>query len=145
MIQREETRRAVMGQPAMENPEVKAYIAGPRATPNPRYENRGEQLKCEYCKREGHTKEKYCHLHPELRPKGLRRGEDIWQGGKSEELRDSKRGTSRISCRTGRRPHQRRSHYLVGSDEVVFSTNGCDVISDPAKNLLYGCFFKSLQ
>jgi hypothetical protein len=36
MIQREETRRAVMGQPAMENPEVKAYIVGPRTTPNPK-------------------------------------------------------------------------------------------------------------
>jgi hypothetical protein len=66
MIQREETRRAVMGQPAMENPEVKAYIVGPRTTPNPRYGNRGEQLKCEYCKRERHTKEKCWHLKREL-------------------------------------------------------------------------------
>jgi gag-polypeptide of LTR copia-type len=92
MIQREETRRAVMGQPTMENPEVKAYISGSRTIPNPRYGNRGEQLKCEYCKREGHTKEKCWHLHPELRPKGLRRGDDRWQGEKNRRSYVTQKG-----------------------------------------------------
>lgn len=82
MVQREETRKVVMGSYTAENSEAKAFVTTTRPDLNSRTEVREDQtVKCKRCKIKG-TKKKCWFLHPHLRPKGQRRGGDCKQGKK---------------------------------------------------------------
>jgi hypothetical protein len=84
MLEREETKRVVMGQQLAEQLEVRAIsvavtTAKPPQNQNSRF-NSLEVPKCKHFNKDGHTQEACWHLHPELRPKWPRYGEDQRQG-----------------------------------------------------------------
>jgi hypothetical protein len=71
-VEGEEIRRAVMKSQPIDDSESKA-LAIANKNFNPRSEIlRGQTLiRCEFCKKEGHSKEECWYLHPNLRPKRM--------------------------------------------------------------------------
>jgi hypothetical protein len=89
MLEREETRRIVIGQQSAKQPEVRAFsvavvVAKPSQYQNPRF-NYHQVPRCKHYNKDGHTQEACWHLHPELRPKGSRYGGDRRQGERADE------------------------------------------------------------
>ena len=127
MVEREETRRIVMGTQLPDNPEAKAFIT----RSNPRPERRGDQTltRCDYCKKEGHKREEcwsltrcdYCKkeghkreecwcLNPHLRQKG-RRGGGFVRGGDQRQ--------NRVESRE-------KMGYSAQKEKEDMSTNGAE-------------------
>jgi hypothetical protein len=78
MIEGEETCRAVMGHHTPANPEGQAFGATAKPPAKLRYPRTEPTMKCDHCKKDGHTN---WFLHPELRPQGQRRGRRAGDGG----------------------------------------------------------------
>jgi hypothetical protein len=80
ILEREETRRIVMGQQTAEQPEMRAFPVAVVAVKPSQYQNPRSNYhqvpRCRHCNKDGHTQEARWHLHPELRPKGPRYGGD---------------------------------------------------------------------
>jgi len=115
-IEGEETRRLVMGPQKVEDPEGKA-MATIRQNPNSRPIFQGNNAtRCEYCKKEGHSKEECWCLHPHLRPKG-----GFKKGGGGFRGADRRQGENREN-RDGRR-EEKRGFVAAGSDAAPQSLN----------------------
>jgi hypothetical protein len=89
ILEREETRRIMIGQQSTEQLEVRAFlvaavVAKPSQYQNPRF-NYHQVPRCKHYNKDGHTQEACWHLHPELRPKGPRYGGDQRQGERAGE------------------------------------------------------------
>jgi hypothetical protein len=91
MLEREETKRVLMGQQPAEQLEVRAIFVAVTTTKPPQNQNSRfnslELPKCKHSNKDDHTQEACWHLHPELRPKWPRYGEDRGGGGRDSRNR----------------------------------------------------------